>query len=117
MVFAAAKHLKLDATLQPIWKGREHDDEYYDGDLNEGDVLGDSFAAQMRDIWDEDFVAEVHSQMPGELDMKDVTWCTGDRRAWSEDHAIATYGNEPATSSVYSAAAITIDVPPWSERA
>ena len=111
MVFAAAKHLKLDATLQPIWKGHEHDDD------RDEDVLGDSFAAQMHDIWDEDFVTEVQSQMMGELNMEDVTWCTGDKRAWSEDHAIATYGNEPATSTVYSAAAITVDVPPWSERA
>ena len=111
MVFAAAKHLKLDATLQPIWKGSDDDGQ------DEGDVLGDSFDAQMNDIYDEDFVSEVHSQMRGELNMKDVTWCTGDRRAWSEDHAIATYGNEPITSTVYSAAAITMVVPPWSERA
>lgn len=79
-------------------------------------MLGDTFVAQMGDIYDEDFVKEVHSQMKGELDMKDVTWCTGDRRAWSEDHAIATYGNQPTASTVYSAAAITIDVPAWSER-
>lgn len=70
-----------------------------------------------RDIEDEDFVSQVHFQMKGKVAMKDVTWCTGDRRAWSEDHAIAAYGNEPGSTTVYSAAAITVDVPPWSERA
>lgn len=81
------------------------------------DVLGDRFGAQMHNIYEKDFVAEVYSRMTGELNMDDITWCTGDRRAWSEDHAIATYGNEPSTSTVYRAAAITIDVPPWSHRA
>lgn len=113
MVFAAAKHLKLNATLKPIWQG---DEDGYDED-NEGDVLGDWFYAQMDDIGEEDFAREIHTQMQGELVMKDVTWCTGDRRAWSQDHAIATYGNEPATQVVYSAAAITVEVPPWSKRA
>ena len=117
VVFAAANHLKLNPTLQPIWKGGEYyPDSGSDHDL-EGDVLGDAFDAQMCDMYEENFVVEVHSQMKGEIAMKDVTWCTGDRRAWSEDHAIATYGNQPTSTTVYSAAAITVDVPPWSKRA
>lgn len=117
VVFAAPNHLKLNPTLQPIWKGGEYyPDSGSEHDV-EGDVLGDTFDAQMCDIWEENFVLQIHSQMKGEIDMKDVTWCTGDRRAWSEDHAVATYGNEPASNTVYSAAAITVDVSPWSEGA
>ena len=118
MVFAAANCLKLNATLKPIWQGDE--DGYDDEDGYEdckGDVLGDCFYAQLRDIGEEDFASELHTHMKGKLGMKDVIWCTGDRRAWSQDHAIATYGNEPATQIVYSAAAITIEVPPWSKCA
>ena len=130
VVFAAAKHLRLNATLQPIWKGGkcheffdEDEDEDWEGsgehqyrEVVMGDVLGDKFDAQMHDI-EEDFVPQIHYQMKGEIGMKDVTWCTGDRRAWSKDHAIAAYGNEPGSTTVYSAAAITVEVPTWSKRA
>lgn len=47
VVFAAAKHLKLAATLQPDWKGGEHDD---------GEDAGDVLGAQMGNIDDEEFV-------------------------------------------------------------
>ncbi|KAL3161287.1 hypothetical protein ABBQ38_009643 [Trebouxia sp. C0009 RCD-2024] len=79
-------------------------------------VLGKSFDAQMHDIYDEDFDTEVRTQLKGSTRPKKITWCTGDRRAWSEDHAVATYGNEPASRHVYSAAAILVRVPAWSKR-
>ncbi|KAL3135777.1 hypothetical protein ABBQ32_007341 [Trebouxia sp. C0010 RCD-2024] len=73
----------------------------------------------MRNIYDEDFDTEVRTQLKGSTRPRKITWCTGDRRAWSEDHAVllvATYGNGPTSLHVYSAAAKLVRVPAWSKR-
>ena len=107
--------LDLHVDLLLVW--REEDEEDEDGDqASTGGLLGNNFAFHMQPlIDDEDFNTSLHQEVTA-YSMPNITWCTSDRRAWAEDHVIASYGNEPSTTTVYSAAAILIHVPAWSER-
>ena len=108
----------MESRLHPIWQNES--DEYREYNESDddcgGDVIGKDFAAVMHDIYDDDFGEQLHSQIPAAHSWDEITWCTEDRRAWSEDHAIATYGNEPTSTIVYNAAAILLHVPPWAAR-
>ena len=107
VVLAAANHLKLKTALHPIWQGEDSDDV---------EVIGDRFEFHLSSIYDEDFNERLQEEVTAPHLPKDITWCTNDRRAWAEDHTVASYGNEPSTTTVYCAAAILIHIPAWSER-
>ena len=112
VVLAAANHLKLNAALHPIWQGANKDWQPED----DVEVIGDKFEFHLRDMYDDDFNERLQEEVTAAYSRKDITWCTDDRREWAEDHVVASYGNEPTTTTVYSAAAILIHIPAWSER-
>ena len=122
VVLAAAKHLKLKANLHPIW---QDDGQYwYCADSEDstedtparGDMLGESFSFHMSQVPNRDCGSTVRNEVGTAYAMEDIVWCTHDRRAWAEDHAVAACGNEPAVDTFYSAAAILVHVPAWSAR-
>ena len=117
VVLAAARRLNLRADIHPIWKEDvECDDNEAEPSIH-GEVVGDKFAFQMRTyLVDDEFNERLHGEVKAAYSVEDITWCTSDRRAWAEDHVVATYGNEPSTTTVYNAAAILIHVPAWSAR-
>ncbi len=69
-----------------------------------GDVIGGCNCFEMHDIYDESFSYQLHRQIQAKYSAGEITRCTGDRRAWSEDHAVSAYGNEPTLATVYDAA-------------
>ena len=111
VVLAAARCLNLRADLHPIWGEDEAEPSVH------GEVVGDMFAFQMTNyLLDDEFNERLHAEVNAAYSTEDITWCTRYRRAWAEDHVVATYGNESLTTTVYSAAAILIHVPAWSTR-
>ena len=132
VVLAAATRLNLRADIHPIWKDEDLEsddmhpiwqDQDAERDDNEakssvhGEVVGDKFDFQMTSyLLDDEFHERLHGEVNAAYPLEDITWCTSDRRAWAEDHVVATYGNEPSTTTVYNAAAILIHVPAWSTR-
>lgn len=122
VVLAAANHLKLKADLHPIWQEEDMSEYYTEEDIPphltylQGEVIGDSFSFVLRDVGGDWFNEILHEEVKAAYAKDDIIWCTPDRRAWAEDHTVATYGNEPSTGTVYSAAAILIHVPAWSAR-
>lgn len=116
VVLAAAKHLKLKADLLPIWHDTDADADDNYSDLNETEVIGNKFRFRLRDTYEENVNAVLHEQVRAAYSAEDITWCTPDRRAWIADHEVSYYGNEPSTCTVYSAAAIFMHIPAWSER-
>ena len=117
VVLAAANHLKLKAELHPIWQEEDMSPYCDEEDIPpQGEVVGNTFSFVMPDVLAEWFNDVLHENVKAAYAKDDIIWCTPDRRAWAEDHSVATYGNEPSTGTVYSAAAILIHVPAWSAR-
>ena len=119
VVVAAAYTCNLRVDLRPIWQ--EHDwDIEYSATSESGDgggLIGTRFDIHLTDFdMEDEFDVRLHGQVTRAYRQENITWCTCDRRAWAEDHVVASYGNEPSTTTVYSAAAIFIHVPAWPDR-
>ena len=103
VVLAAARRLNLRADICLIWNDEDAESDDMEAKASvHGEVIGDKFAFQMTsylldDEFNEDFMLK---SMNAAYSIEDITWCTSDRRAWAEDHVVATYGNEPSTTTV-----------------